>query len=77
MDTPRFRGRGDRLELEFVFEKEEYANYYGGLSKEETRGLDRDRKTFSRSFPELKLGGSGRWERAAVPPRGGCASAAG
>ena len=66
MDTPRFRGGGDRLELEFVFEKEEYANYYGGLSKEETRGLDRDRKTFSRAFPELKL----RWIRPLGARRG-------
>ena len=58
MDTPRFRG-GDRLEVEFVYEKEEFANYYGGLSKAETRGLDRDQRTFSRAFPELKA----RWIR--------------
>ena len=58
MDTPRFRG-GDRLEVEFVYEKEEFANYYGGLSKAETRGLDRDQRTFSRAFPELKV----RWIR--------------
>ena len=59
MDTPRFRGRADRLELEFVFEKEEFANYFGGLSRAETRGLGRDHKTFSQAFPELKL----RWIR--------------
>ena len=59
MDTPRFRGGADRLELEFVFEKEEFANYYGGLSREETRGLGRDHTTFSQAFPELKL----RWIR--------------
>ncbi len=59
MDTPRFRGGGDRLELELVYEKEEFANYYGGLSKEETRGLHRDQRTFSQAFPELKA----RWIR--------------
>ena len=59
MDTPRFRGGGDRLEVELVYEKEEFANYYGGLSKEETRGLDRDQRTFSQAFPELKV----RWIR--------------
>ena len=64
MDTPRFRG-GDRLELELVFEKEEFANYYGGLSKEETRGLDRDRRTFSRAFPEFRA----RWIRPLGSPR--------
>ncbi len=66
MDTPRFRGRGDRLELELVYEKEEFANYYGGLSKAETRGLDRDQKTFSRAFPEFKL----RWIRPLGSRRG-------
>ena len=65
MDTPRFRGGDDRLELEFVFEKEEFANYYGGLSREETRGLHRDHKTFSQAFPELKL----RWIRRLGSPR--------
>ena len=65
LDTPRFRG-GDRLELELVFEKEEFANYYGGLSKEETRGLDRDRRTFSQAFPALKA----RWIRPLGSPRG-------
>ena len=59
MDTPRFRGGGDRLEVELVYEKEEFANYYGGLSKAETRGLHRDQKTFSQAFPELKV----RWIR--------------
>ncbi len=59
MDTPRFRGGADRLELEFVFEKEEFANYYGGLSKAKTDSLHRDHKTFSQAFPELKL----RWIR--------------
>ena len=65
MDTPRFRGGGDRLELEFVFEKEEFANYYGGLSRAETRGLGGDQKTFSQAFPELKL----RWIRKLGSPR--------
>ena len=59
MDTPRFRGGDDRLELEFVFEKEEFANYYGGLPKAETDPLHRDYKTFSQAFPEFKL----RWIR--------------
>ncbi len=59
MDTPRFRGGGDRLEVELVYEKEEFANYYGGLSKAETRGLDRGQRTFTQAFPELKV----RWIR--------------
>ena len=65
MDTPRFRGGDDRLELEFVFEKEEFANFYGGLTREETRGLHRDYKTFSQAFPELRL----RWIRPLGPRR--------
>ena len=54
VDTPEFRP-GQRLEVELVYEKEDFANYYGGLSDEETAGYSRDQKTFRQAFPEFKV----------------------
>ena len=55
LDTPNFRGSNQRLEAELVYEKEEFANYYGGLPKADTDERTRDQKTFSQAFPELTL----------------------
>lgn len=55
MDTPQFRGSQDRLEIELLYEKEEFANYFGHLSKAETDQLKREQTTFSQSFPEIRI----------------------
>ena len=54
VDTPEFRP-GRRLEVELVYEKEDFANYYGGLSAEEIARYSRDQRTFRQAFPELKV----------------------
>ncbi len=54
MDTPDFRP-GQRLEVELVYEKEDFANYYGDLSDEAIDVRPRNERTFSQAFPELKL----------------------
>ncbi|MCY4606155.1 MAG: hypothetical protein OXE49_18130, partial [Gemmatimonadetes bacterium] len=54
VDTPEFQP-GRRLEVELVYEKEDFANYYGGLSDEDIAGYARDQKTFRHAFPELKV----------------------
>ena len=65
MDTPRFRGGDDRLQMTLRFEKEDSANYHGALTDGEARLLSRDQKTFSRSLPSIEL----RWIRR-LGPRG-------
>ncbi len=59
MDTPRFRGGDDRLELVLRFEKEAFANFYGSLTDGEALRLGRDRKTFQHTLPSIEL----RWIR--------------
>ena len=54
MDRPEFRP-GQRLELELVYEKEDFANYYGNLPDDEISSHSRDERTFGQAFPELKL----------------------
>ena len=54
MDTPNFRAN-ERLEVEFEYEKEDFANYYGGLSDEIIDAKTEDEKTFSQAVPELKV----------------------
>lgn len=63
LDTPQIRP-GERLEAELVYEKEEFANYYGGLSDEKVAGYTRDQRTFRQAFPELKA----KWIRALRAP---------
>ena len=65
MDTPRFRGGDDRLELVLRFEKEAFANYYGSLTDGEARGLGREQKP----CPRWSCAGSGGLGRRG--PRGG------
>ena len=55
LDSPAFRGRNERLQVEIVYEKEDLANYYGGLSGSETAGLSRDQTTFQQAYPEIAL----------------------
>ena len=54
VDTPQLRP-GERLEAELVYEKEDFANYYGGLTDEDSDAYSRDQKTFRQAFPELKI----------------------
>ena len=63
MDTPRFRGGDDRFEMALLFEKEDFANYYGALTDAEARRLGRDQKTFQRTLPSIEL----RWIRRLGP----------
>ena len=63
MDTPRFRGGDDRLELVLRFEMESFANFLGSLTDAEARGLGRGQKTFQHDLPSLEL----RWIRRLGP----------
>lgn len=54
MDAPAYRP-GHRLEVELVYEKEDFANYYGDLSDEAIDSRTREERTFSQAFPELKV----------------------
>ena len=63
MDTPRFRGGDDRLELVLRFEKESFANFHGSLTDGEARGLGREQKTFQHDLPSMEL----RWIRRLGP----------
>lgn len=54
VDTPNFRP-GDRLEAELVYEKEDFANYYGDLSDDALGSYSRDQKTFAQSIPAVRL----------------------
>ena len=54
MDTPAYRP-GQRLRVELVYEKEDFANYYGDLSDQAIDARTRDERTFSQAFPALKL----------------------
>ena len=54
MDTPNFRP-DQRLEVELVYEKEDFANYYGDLPDQVIDARPREERSFSQAFPELKL----------------------
>ena len=54
MDIPNLRP-GHRLQIEAVYEKEEFANYYGDLSDESLVGLSREQKTFKHANSKLNL----------------------
>ena len=53
-DAPAWR-TGRRLQAEFVYEKEEEANYFGGLAPDALAGFSRKQKTFSQAAPALRL----------------------
>lgn len=63
LDTPRFR-TNERLEAELVFEKEEFANYYGSLSDEASAAYSKEQRTFRQAFPALKV----KWIRTLRAP---------
>jgi len=63
MDTPQFRP-GERLEAELVYKKEDFANYYGGLSDDEADSYSRDQKTFKQALPEFRI----KWIRTLRSP---------
>ncbi len=54
IDTPG-KTRGHRLEAEVVYEREDFANYYGRLDDEALASYSRDQKTFSQSNPSARL----------------------
>jgi len=63
MDTPNLRP-GHRLEIEAVYEKEDFANFYGDLSDEEvddflrqkeSAATRKERTTFEQANPKLRL----------------------
>jgi len=56
LDMPDVRP-GERLEVELVYEKEKYANYYGGLPDAQLTLYDRDQKTFRQAMPDARA----RW----------------
>lgn len=53
-DLPDLRP-GERLEVELLYEKEEYANYYGDLPDERVNLYSRDQKTFRQAYPEVRV----------------------
>lgn len=66
VDWPDVRP-GQRIEVELVYEKEEFANYYGDLPEEEVDAYSRNQKTFRKASPELRALWIGRltgpWQR--------------
>lgn len=54
MDMPRFRP-GERLEAEIVYEKEDWANYYGGLDDDAIRASSKRQRTFRQAIPEARI----------------------
>ncbi len=54
MDTPNPR-LGQRFQIEVVYEKEDFANYYGDLEDKVLDTLTREQKTFAQANPTLGL----------------------
>ena len=54
VDAPQF-WPGQRLEAELLYQKEDFANYYGNLSDEEADSYSKDQKTFRQAFPEFRI----------------------
>lgn len=53
-DLPNLRN-GNRVEIEALYEKEDYANYYSGLSDGVLDGYTRDQKTFEQNYPKARV----------------------
>ena len=51
---PNF-GPASGLRSNWSIEKEDFANYYGGLRDEDIAGYSRDQRTFRHAFPEFKV----------------------
>ncbi len=56
LDLPNVRP-GSRLEVEALYEKEDYSNYYGGLSDGVLDTYTREQKTFEQNYPKVRV----RW----------------
>ena len=54
LDIPNVRP-GHRIEMEALYEKEDYANYYGGLASDALDGYTREQKTFKQDYPKLRV----------------------
>ena len=54
LDAPQLKP-GQRLELEAVFEKEEFANYFGDLDADTLRAYSKEEKTYRQTNPRLQL----------------------
>ena len=63
LDVPQLKP-GQRVEVEAVFEKEEYANYFGDLDAGALRAYSKEEKTYRHTNPRLQL----TWIRTLRPP---------
>lgn len=63
LDAPRLKP-GQRLEVEAVFEKEDFANYFGDLDADALRAYSKEEKTYQQTNPRLQL----TWIRTLRPP---------
>jgi hypothetical protein len=54
MDMPHLRP-GHRVEIEALYEKEDFANYYGGLSESVLDTYTKAQKTFQQNHPKLRV----------------------
>ena len=54
VDIPSVRP-GQRLEIEALYEKEDFANYCGGLTDDALDALSREQRTFKQNYPKLRL----------------------
>ncbi|MDA0745928.1 MAG: BamA/TamA family outer membrane protein [bacterium] len=54
LDLPNVRP-GQRVELEALYEKEDYANYHGGLTDSVLDTYTREQKTFEQKYPKARV----------------------
>ncbi len=54
VDLPNIQP-GRRIEVEALYEKESYANYYGGLSGAVLDTYTREQKTFEQNYPKVRV----------------------
>ena len=58
LDVPKLRP-DQRLEIEALYEKEDFANYFGDLTDQQVDAYSKEQKTFKQVYPKLRL----RWIR--------------
>ena len=63
LDAPQLKP-GQRVEVEAVFEKEEFANYFGDLDAGDLGAYSKEEKTYRHTNPRLQL----TWIRTLRPP---------
>ena len=54
IDLPEIRP-GERIEIEFLYDRLKYANYFGDLSEGELNAYTREQKTFRENYPQLSV----------------------